>query len=391
LRPWVIPAVVLLVLLLVSFVLLLPVLVQQVKLPSFGVGSGVEDVAQPVVLPETYREPTTTYGTPKKDEPPPEAPAPRTQTAPAPGTSPPAPPGLAAFGLPQGGPPQIPTAVLQESPQAPQAPQAPPAPPPPPPRPGQTVPMPAPARATPEKKTWGALAKGKATPTGQPGQGGESASRRAAQEGQDIIHAAKWAIPAQPLKTIYKSMELPGRLRRSINSDLPGIALCELSIPIYDKFNYSNLILDKGSIMVIKQEGKLEYGSTRIPAKLDQIELPSGEVIVAKAIVEDEEGKTGLTGSVNNHIPKLLLSVAINALLSLGTQSLAGTPGRGQFYQDPAQQAAQEVSRSTAQDVRRITEAQLKVPPTVEIAAGTVCLLQLDENVTFSRKAVVVP
>lgn len=210
-------------------------------------------------------------------------------------------------------------------------------------------------------------------------------------EEQAIIKNAKWAIPAKPLITIYKSMELIGQLRRSVNSDIPGIAQCQLSIPVFDKFGYGTTILDKGTIAILKQESKLEYGATRVAIKLDQLELPSGEVVVAKAVVEDAEGKTGLTGKVNNHYGKLILATGINALLSLGTQSLAGTPGRGQFFENPAQQAARDISQSTSQDIRKITDAQLKVPPTIEIRAGTSCLVQLDENITFSKKAVIVP
>mgnify|MGYP001459836709 CR=1 FL=1 len=244
------------------------------------------------------------------------------------------------------------------------------------------------------QREWDWLARGKGRATQGPAQeapGRSPGDGQTAKDGAEIIHSARWALPAQPLLTIYKSMELPGRLKRSVNSDIPGIALCELSIPIYDKFHYGQLILDKGSILVLKQEGTLSYGQSRIRMKLDQIEPPSGEVIVATAIVEDAEGKTGLSGRLNNHVLKLVGATAINALLTLGTQGLAGTPGRGQYFENPAQVAARDVTSSTSRDIRTITDAQLRVPPTVEIDAGTVCLVQLDENVQFSKQPVVVP
>jgi type IV secretory pathway VirB10-like protein len=342
-------------------------------------------------LPDSFKPQPLIYGTPSiaKERPPVAQPLLR---------STPAPPVQAALMEPLPG-------FLQPAPPPAQPPTPPlgtPASPPPPPpgqpqQPQQPLQAQQPAPATPKdkpvdprSKKWDFLLKPDAA-THDKGLDattvvGEVAKRA---EEQAIIKNAKWAMPAKPLITIYKSMELIGTLRRSINSDIPGIAQCQLSIPVFDKFGYSTTILARGTIAILKQKGKLEYGSTRVPMELDQLELPSGEVVVAKAYVEDSEGKTGLTGKVNNHYGKLILATAINAALSLGTNSLAGTPSG--FYANPTQQAARDASQSTSQDIRKITDAQLKVPPTVEIKQGTPCLVQLDENITFSKKALVVP
>jgi type IV secretion system protein VirB10 len=257
------------------------------------------------------------------------------------------------------------------------------------PRPGQQARSTTPA----SPKQWKAQLHGD-------GSGGNEARTPPAREearqekaiGREIIHRARWAMPAQPLKTIYKSMDMIGRLKRSVNSDIPGIVVCELSIPLFDKFGYGEIILDKKTDVILKQpKERLDYGSRRVAMVLDQIEPPSGEILVAKGFIEDQDGKAGMTGRVNNHWLQLGAAVLINAGLSLGTQSLAGTPGRGQFYADPAQQAARDAAQSFSQDTRSIVNQQLKVPPTIEIDAGTPCLVQLDENIVFDKKAVTVP
>jgi type IV secretory pathway VirB10-like protein len=253
--------------------------------------------------------------------------------------------------------------------------------------PGQPAGTPPPLPS--KKKKWESLVKEDA----QSEQASLSPEQQQAQaqQGQDIIRHARWAEAREPLKTIYKSQQLTGTLRRAISSEVPGIAICDLSIPVFDKYGYDEMILDKGTAVVMKQKGGLTYGATRVPIAVDQIEMPSGEVWEVKADIQAEDGKNGLAGKVNNHYGKIALAAVLNAALSLGSASLAGTPGRGQYYENPAQSAARQGAESFSSDMRGIVQQQLKVPPTIDIKAGTVCLVQLDENVTFSKKPVLVP
>jgi type IV secretory pathway VirB10-like protein len=388
LRPWVPLVGGLLVLCLIVGIVALPTLIRMIPVPSLPTTGEPEPAPQVGQLPEAFKKVAGTYGTP----------------TPTPPSQPPAQPPVAQY-VQRGTAPASatlsdPSALLmaqqasmlealkqlvmgREQSTAQATPQ---------PTSQQAKPVPS------HKKHWTYLAEG------EPHNNGEGQTERASAtglteeqkktlvttgKGQDIIKPARWALPSKPLITIYKSMELPGTLRRSIQSDIPGQAICELGETIYDKFGYRTPILDRGSLVVVKQDGRLTYGATRVPIKVDQIELPTGEVVVATASVADAEGKAGLTGKVNNHYGQLLLATAINAVISLGSNSLTGTPTG--YYANPAQQAARDVGQSVSQDARKITDAQIKVPPTVTIKAQTPCLIQLDENITFSQNPVVVP
>ena len=186
--------------------------------------------------------------------------------------------------------------------------------------------------------------------------------------------------------TLYRSQSLAGRTLDPINSDIPGQLRIELTIPVFDKFGYNHEILPKGAVVVAEQEGKPEYGQSRLPVKLIQIELPTSEVISLKAMVGDDTGN-GIGGHVNNHYGKLLGATAINALISLGGNSLAGTPSG--FYANPAQQTARDVAQSVSRDTQKLVDAQLKVPPTITAPAGSIVSIALGENVMFSRKPVI--
>src|SRR5438034_2719164 len=134
----------------------------------------------------------------------------------------------------------------------------------------------------------------------------------------------------------------------------------------------------------------LEFGESRIQVTLEQVELPTGEVIGLKAMIAYGQGANGLTGKVDNHYGKLIGATLINAVLQIGVRSAAGTPGAGAYYQNPVQSAAGDIGQGIAQDANKIVNQQIKVPPTITIPAFTICSIALGENITFARKPVLV-
>jgi type IV secretion system protein VirB10 len=260
-------------------------------------------------------------------------------------------------------------------------------PPTPTPRPAptaqQAAPQTKPQTQPATRKGWDVLAKGKredATSSHAPPD-----ERRQAAGGEDLIHPARWAIPANPLRTIYRSQTLVGKLVKAINSDIPGQVKIELVLPLYDKFGYDSLLLDKGTIVIARQEGRPQYGSNRLAIVLEQLEPPSGEVIALQATIGDESGATGMSGKVNNHYGKLILYTGLSAILNIGVRQAAGTPGRGEFFQNPLQEAARDVGQSVQQSATDVLGRELKVPPTITIAAGTPITVDLLENIQFNR------
>jgi Bacterial conjugation TrbI-like protein len=189
-------------------------------------------------------------------------------------------------------------------------------------------------------------------------------------EVQDIIRPAKWAIPAQPLKTIYRSMRMTGVLLDSINTDIPSNTIrIELTEDLKDKFSYDQTILARKTIVIAQQVGKAEFGQKRVPLKIEQFEPPTGEVLKVEGGIGDKDGAAGVPGKVNGHLPELLLAAGINAVMNLGLGYATGTPGAGQFYQDPAQRAAQDAGQSVARDVNEYTRQVLKRSPTIDVDA----------------------
>ena len=240
----------------------------------------------------------------------------------------------------------------------------------------------------PEKKGWGFLAKGKDRTERTPAEEGKKTEIKTTSEANDLIKPAKWAIPVSPLRTLYRSMQLPARTLDTIVSDIPGMVRLELVVPIYDRFHYDTVILPKNTIIVATQEGTPSYGMSRIPLKIEQAELETGEVLSFKATVGDSEGGQGLPGKTNNHIGKVILATGLSAILNIGARSIAGQPTG--FNYDIGQETAREVGQGVQRDSQSIIDRELRIKPTITVKSGTFCTIQLGENIQLNRPPLVI-
>jgi type IV secretory pathway VirB10-like protein len=351
-------------LLVVATLVLLPTLVKLLPVPSLASLGEPEAPQTTVKLPETFARPQWTYGTP---EPPP-----------LPPPEPPKPP-IAEY-VSRGMPPSPPVPVQQAAllPNLNPFASAPPASAPPAPAQAPTT-----APEKPVKKSWDFQARGK----GKEGQTappeGKKPELLAKGDTEQLIHRAKWEIPINPLKTLYRSMLLPGRTLDAIDSSIPGMVRIILTTPIYDKFNYNEEILAKGSIIIATQSAKPGYGSNRLEIKIDQIETPSGEVIALKANVGDANGAQGLTGKVSANYGKLIMAAGLSAILNIGARGVVGEP-RG-FQPSIGQEAARDFGAGIQRDAQSVIDRELRVQPTIAVPPGVFCTIGLLENLQFNH------
>jgi type IV secretory pathway VirB10-like protein len=390
LRWWVIPTAAVMVVSVIGGIMLLPTLVTKIPLPTLLTGGEQEPPAPLAKLPKDFERDLGTYGPGANAEPENVSPQPpvaqvvqrttRTSTPPGPTTQPVQGDATQAAIL----------ASLQDIGQklgrmGEHTTSTPPA--------GQAVTTTTatpPETKDPRRRKWKYLAEADQSEPPKVSEAQRQAQAEKAQA-QEIIKPAKWSIPIQPLKTIYRSMRMTGKLLDNINTDIPASTIrIELTEDLVDKFNYGEVILPAKTIVINQQVGKAEFGQKRIPLKIEQFEPPTGEVIKVEGGIGDQDGAAGVPGKVNAHIGGLLLATGINAFMNIGLGYATGTPGRGQFYQDPAQRAAQDAGQSVARDVNEYTRQVLKRPPTIEVDAQkkdkpVYVTIALTENIQLNR------
>jgi type IV secretion system protein VirB10 len=387
LRRWVVPVAVILGLCGLVVVVALPGLVARLSLPSWRSDGTDTAPTTPVVLPDTYREPTTTYGAKPVQARPPEPPAPVQASTLAPTAMPPPPAAL----LQQPSPARqtvstanIPTAMLQQAPGLPGAAQQ-----------AQRSllsgerqsPYPLPQAQGAGPKRWGIDLAHTQQQRRQPSAQEREEARRQ-EEAKKLIKSAVWATPAFPKKTLYRQQAIPGITIDEMVSDIPGQYKIRVSVPVYDRFEREVELIPKDSIVIITQKRVPGYGEKRLELAVEEIQPPTPEVISLKASVSDKEGGAGVRGNVDNHLPQLILATVISTAINVGGRVAAGNPQGYQY--SVGQEVVRDAGQQVSQDAKSILDRTLRVPPTITVPAQTPVSVSLLENVTFSRKPLVV-
>ena len=211
---------------------------------------------------------------------------------------------------------------------------------------------------------------------------------------QKLVDPAIWAIPQNVNRTLYRTQVLPCEVLALIDTDAPGQIQLQLTLPAFGYYGQGDELFPKGSRVIGKQEGKPEYGARTIAVKLEQVHLPNGTIVEIPGEVGNEDGSNQLKGKTNNHWGPLFAGAVANALVSLGGGYITGTPGKNQYYQDPAQQAMAEGARSFQQDAKTVITRETKRPPTItrdpKRKDERFCTIQMLKNLQFSDFATVV-
>ena len=182
---------------------------------------------------------------------------------------------------------------------------------------------------------------------------------------------------------------LPCEVLHLIDSDAPGQIQLGLTVPVFGFYGQGEELFPKGSKIVAMPGGKPDYGQKTLEVKLEQAHLPNGTIVEIPGALGNEDGSSGgLKGKVNSHWGSIVAAAAVNALVNLGGGYLTGTPGRGEFYLDPAQNAAREAGQSIQQDTKTIVTRELKRGPTItrdpHRTGERFCTIQILKNLQFS-------
>lgn len=170
--------------------------------------------------------------------------------------------------------------------------------------------------------------------------------------------------PASPHELLAGTI-IPASLITGINSDLPGIAIAQVTQAVFD-FSGSAVLLPQGSRLIGKVDFVVAFGQSRALVVWQRIVMPNGtSVEIDNLPATDTEGYTGLEDGVDYHTWRLLKGIGLSTLLGVGTQLSVNNSNDDlltalrQSAQDSANQAGQQ-----------ITQRNLNIQPTLTIRPG---------------------
>jgi type IV secretion system protein VirB10 len=172
---------------------------------------------------------------------------------------------------------------------------------------------------------------------------------------------------------------IPASLITGINSDLPGLAIAQVTQNLFDSVSGSVLLVPIGSRIIGKADSVVAFGQSRALIVWQRIVMPNGTSIeIDNTPATDTEGYAGLEDEVDYRTWRLIKGIALSTLLGVGAQLSVNNSNDDlltalrESAQDGANQAGQQ-----------ITQRNLNLQPTITVRPGFPLRLLLSKDLVL--------
>jgi type IV secretion system protein VirB10 len=164
---------------------------------------------------------------------------------------------------------------------------------------------------------------------------------------------------------LFAGTIIPASLITGINSDLPGLAIAQVTQDLWD-LSGSVLLVPQGSRLLGKVDSVVAFGQSRELVVWQRIVMPNGTSIeIDNTPATDTEGYAGLEDEVDYHTWRLIKGVALSTLLGVGAQLSVNNSN------DDLLTALRESAQDSANQAgQQITQRNLNIQPTITVRPG---------------------
>ena len=202
---------------------------------------------------------------------------------------------------------------------------------------------------------------------GQNGQGEKAAFQRSTVS-QDYVagHLEKVRSPYE----VKAGSVIPAALMTTINSDLPGEVIAQVTQPVYDHVTGRYVLIPQGSRLIGRYDSQVAYGQNRAMVVWTRVIFPNGASInFGNMTGTDPSGASGVADQVNDHFGQLARGIVLSSLLSMGAASAQSAQARTSGA-IAVNAGASGVATETQAVGSRIAERDMNRQPTIVIRAG---------------------
>lgn len=208
-------------------------------------------------------------------------------------------------------------------------------------------------------------------------------SRAVNAAGQNVVARLEGASTAYALQA---GTVIPGLLITSVNSELPGEIVGQVSRNVYDSRTQRQLLIPKGSRLIGSYENQVAAGQGRLLVAWTRLILPDGRSMRLPGLaLADAQGNAGAKGKVDNHWRRVFGNALLLSAIGAGVQlsqpaqtSVLAAPSAGQVA---AGAVGQELSSVALEILRR----GMDVSPTITIPAGQPFNVLLSGDLLFEE------
>ena len=164
-------------------------------------------------------------------------------------------------------------------------------------------------------------------------------------------------------------------LETAVSSELPGLVTCVTAFDIFGA-DGKVVLIERGSKLVGESKGMVAQGMSRVFILWNEARTPTGVVVELASPGTDELGRSGVTGTVDNHFWARFGAAIMVSIIDGSVQGLVAAQQRSgssvTINPQGGQQITQEVLRNT-----------INIPPTININQGTRIQVIVARDVDF--------
>lgn len=177
-------------------------------------------------------------------------------------------------------------------------------------------------------------------------------------------------VPGKPFELKTGSV-IPAIMLTSVNSDLPGNIIAQVSQNVFDTATGRHLLIPQGSKLYGVYDSRVSYGQSRVLSAWTRIIFPDGSSYTLEATPgADISGSGGFEDQIDNHYARIFGSAGIMALIVGGSayaMDMAAPDGDNVSFQGEMISAlAAQFGQTTA----TLLEKNLNIKPTLEVRPG---------------------
>ncbi|MBI1209735.1 MAG: conjugal transfer protein TrbI [Azospirillum sp.] len=171
--------------------------------------------------------------------------------------------------------------------------------------------------------------------------------------------------PASPYQVMAGSV-IAASLVTGLNSDLPGLAVAQVTENVYDSATGRFLLIPQGTRLIGSYDSVVAFGQSRALLVWQRLVMPDGSSVqIDNLPASDAAGYGGLEDEVDYHTWRLLKGVVLSTLLGVGTEVSLGSN---------ESDLVRAIRRSTQQNAseagQRLTQRNLDIQPTITVRPG---------------------
>ncbi len=195
--------------------------------------------------------------------------------------------------------------------------------------------------------------------------------------------------------TLTPGAVIPSVLVQGINTDLPGIAVAQVSRNVYDSRTGARLLIPRGSRIFGTYGTDQQLSDQRVLVSWERIDLPNGKAIELERVIgADQSGNAGLSDQVHRRTGQALTVTGLTSLITAGLTYAAETKdpevlqetSQGRFVQEPSYTggATREIAEQYGNIVGQIAQRHLDQGPTLTIRPGYEFAIQIAEEISLT-------